>query len=317
MSRGWLLAWGLLLLGVLAGLVLGGPLDWGAALTGPGTERTVLLVARLPRLALALLAGSALALAGGGLQGLVRNPLAEPYTLGVASGAALGTVMAGRIGMAVAGWGALLPLGGALGATLLVLAVGTVQGTLRPQRTLLAGVALSITISAVVLWIHYLSSLTETLRILRWTMGGLQATDYTLTLPVALGLLAGAPLVLGAARDLQVSALGDGWAKARGVDLGAMRSRVLWGSSLLAAGAVAVAGPVAYVGLIVPHLLRRVVGPDPRRLLPLCLPAGAGFLALCDGAARAALPAGELPVGIVTALLGGPFFLYLLARGRA
>ncbi len=318
--RGLAVLGGIAICAVLLGAPFVGPSIAGSGDAGPSAASSdfILRQLRVPRVILAGLSGAALALAGAAFQALFRNPLATPYTLGVASGAALGAVLAllTGAGLSVAGLGAsgLGALGGAAGITAAVYGIGRRRGVLSTPTLLLAGVTLSFFASAVILLLQYLADFTEAFRILRWLMGEVRIVGYgPLAVPLPL-VVAGAGLVLPRARELNLLLTGEDLAGARGVDVERVKRRLLLGCSLLVAGVVAQCGPIGFVGLVVPHAVRGVTGPDHTRLLPACVPAGAAFLVACDTLGRVALAPAELPVGVVTALLGGPFFLFLLMR---
>lgn len=308
-----------LLIVVLAPTLGSHPVSLLDALGGDATASTILWKLRLPRVLLALLGGGLLAASGAAFQTLFRNPLAEPYTLGVASGGALGASLAflvagGSAGVVlpVAGLAAFL---GALAATFLVLLLGGRSGA-GSHGLLLAGVAVALTCQALILFVQYLADATETLRMVRWMMGGLGVVGYRevlWVLPWSLLTLGGLFLWRW---ELDLLLAGEEMAAGRGVALGRLRLIVLLIVSLGVGALVAVAGPIGFVGLIVPHLIRGWIGPAHRVLLPACFLVGGGFLVLCDLGARTLLAPAELPVGIVTALLGGPFFLWVLRRRR-
>ncbi|WP_254543920.1 vitamin B12 ABC transporter permease BtuC [Halomarina pelagica] len=273
---------------------------------------------RLPRIALAAVVGFALAAAGTVMQGFFRNPMADPSIIGVSSGAAVGAVAAIVVGppAIVAGLPAgvriaALAFAGALAAAALVYAIASKDGRTPVATLLLAGVAVQTFLGAVVSFL--LVQAGDSLeRALYWLMGHLHGAgwnDVTLTLPVVLvsfGVLA------AYARDLNVLLLGEEDAHALGIEVERTKRILLAVSTLMTAVAVAVVGVVGFVGLIVPHVMRLLVGPDHRILLPTSALAGSTFLVLTDALARSG--PGELPVGIVTAALGAPFFLYLLRR---
>jgi iron complex transport system permease protein len=253
----------------------------------------------------------------------------------VAGGAALGAVLAihlrfewlapagsgGTPSAVVGGPGfplvALASFAGALAATGLVVGLALRRGGLDSGSLLLAGVAVSFSASAVILFVQYLSDSTQTFRMVRWMMGGLSVAGYRDVLWVAPWVLAGTGLVLALRWDLNLLLTGEELAASRGVDLSRVRWLVLAAASAMVGALVAVAGPIGFVGLIVPHILRRWIGHDHLLLLPACVLGGGAFLALCDLVGRTVVAPAELPVGVVTALLGGPFFLWLLlARHR-
>lgn len=311
----------LLWLAVLAVAPLVGsqPVSLLDALRGEPTASAIFFQLRLPRVLLALLAGAGLAVSGLAFQTLFRNELAEPYTLGIATGAALGAVLALRLeesgvllGMPLV---SLASFAGAISATALV--VGLAWRRRGSTATLLlAGIAVSLSCSALILFLQYLSDSTQTFRMVRWMMGGLSVVGYGEVLWTAPWVLGGAAVLLALRWDLNLLLLGEELAASRGVDLVRLRLRVLGVASLMIGALVAVAGPIGFVGLMVPHMIRRWVGHDHLFLAPACVLGGGAFLAACDVAARTVMAPAELPVGVLTALLGGPFFLWLLVLGR-
>lgn len=312
----------LLWLLVLVGAPLLGPgeIELSAALEKGSVDATILWQMRLPRVLLALLGGAALAVSGTAFQTLFRNPLAEPYTLGVAGGAALGAVLALQLGE----WSGLggLPAvavasfvgAAAVGAVLVGLARtarGADSGTL-----LLAGIAISLSCSALILFIQYQTDFTRSFRMVRWMMGGLVVVGYREVLWVAPWALGGSLYLFARRWGLDLLLAGEEVAASRGLDLDRVRWSVLAAVSLMVGSLVAVTGPIGFVGLIVPHMLRRFVGHTHGLLLPACLLGGGAFLAVSDLVARTLMAPAELPVGVLTALMGGPFFLWLLLRRR-
>jgi iron complex transport system permease protein len=305
------------------------PVSLGAALAGVEPDRAILLGLRLPRAALAALVGLALAAAGTALQALLRNPLAEPFVLGVSGGAALGgsLVLLASAGLsAVAGpagelLGAAPPVAagavaGAVLSTLLVFGLGRIGGRLVPEAALLVGIVFNAFVAGVITLLKLLAPPQQASRLLYWLMGAIgYESGATLLTGGAVVLAAVAALALLSAR-LNLLTLGDEEAASLGVDVRRTRALVFFASSAATGAAVALAGMVGFVGLVVPHLVRKVVGPDHRLLLPASALFGAAFLVLADALARLAfLPLGtEPPVGAVTAFLGGPFFLWLLRR---
>ncbi|HXO20726.1 MAG TPA: iron ABC transporter permease [Thermoanaerobaculia bacterium] len=292
-------------------------------LRGEPTATTIFWQLRLPRVLLALLAGGGLAVSGLGFQTLFRNSLAEPYTLGIASGAALGAVLALRAQEAAELLG--LPLvsvasfAGALGATALVVGLGARgrrAGGDETSTLLLAGIAVSLSCSALILFLQYMSDSTQTFRMVRWMMGGLSVVGYREVIWLLPWVAGGSLFLLALRWDLNLLLTGEELAASRGVDLGRLRLRVLLATSVMIGTLVAMVGPIGFVGLMVPHMLRRFVGHDHLILGPACLLGGGAFLALCDAAARTVMAPAELPVGVLTALLGGPFFLWLLVVRR-
>ncbi len=304
---------------VLAALVS----PFGLTPVGPELQHwsEVVWQLRLSRIVLAFLVGLALAVAGTTFQGLLRNPLADPFTLGVSTGAACSASVVIFLGLgATSAWGlGLLPiaaLGGALVSLGLVLTLGRINGQLRRDTMVLAGIVVATFLSAV---ISLLKSLDEesVSSIVFWVMGSFQGRGWSHVLFVLPYLLVGLAIVGWQARELDLLALGELQARQLGVEVSTARRRLLIGASLLTAGAVAVSGIIGFVGLIVPHLLRLLVGAEHRPLLVLAGLLGGILLLWSDVLARIILPGGEeLPVGVVTAILGGPFFCFLLRQKR-
>lgn len=285
-------------------------------------DAQIFFLARLPRALAAALVGGTLAAAGVVFQALLRNPLATPYTLGISAGASLGAMLAITFGASLPIW---LPIGGVTaaslaGAGLAVLVVYLLASArhsgLSTTVLLLAGVTMNAFFSALILFVQYLSDFTETFRALRWLMGDLDVAGYQ---PIVAAL----PLVLLAlaafgwiARPLNVLTMGADAAATRGVPVVRVQRTAFFAGSLATGAAVSVGGPIGFVGIIVPHLVRLVVGADHRLVLPTAFGVGAAFLVACDVLARSVMAPLELPVGIITALIGGPFFLYMLIRKR-
>jgi iron complex transport system permease protein len=307
---------------VLLPLLGSRPLSWQEVFAGPGSAGAqIFWQLRLPRVLLGLLAGGALALGGAAFQALFRNPLAEPYTLGVASGAALGAVIAQQFGPAEVS--ANLPLvaiasfTGAAVVSTVILAFAAAPRSVGSQTLLLAGIAMSLSCSALILFVQYWADFTRTFRMVRWMMGGLSVVGWGEVSWVAAWVVVGTGLLFSVRWELNQLLAGEEMAASRGVDLERLRILVLAATSGMVAALVAVTGPIGFVGLVVPHILRRWAGADHVLLLPACFLGGGLFLAVCDLAARRVLAPAELPVGVLTALLGGPFFLWLLVRKRS
>ncbi len=300
-----------------------------AAFAGQDPDAAILFSLRLPRALLAALVGCALAAAGTALQALLRNPLAEPFVLGVSGGAALGgssVLVAAAARSRVAGpagdlLGAAPPVAagavaGAALSTVLVFGLGRIGGRLVPEAALLVGIVFNSFVAGVITLMKMLVPPEQASRLMYWLLGavGYESTG-TLLAGALLVALSIAVLVALSAR-LNLLTLGDEEAASLGVDVRRVRAWVFFAASAATGAAVALAGMVGFVGLIVPHLVRRAVGPDHRLLVPASALFGAAFLVLADALARLAfLPLGtEPPVGAVTAFLGGPFFLWLLRR---
>jgi iron complex transport system permease protein len=297
-----------------------------AALTGRADADSVAAVVtlslRLPRIAVAALAGGALAVAGVAFQALTRNPLAEPSVLGVSAGAAFGVVLAQIFGLGLTLLAALglaaFAFAGALvaaGGVYLIAAAGT---GLSIQTLLLAGVIVGIFFSSAITVLISIVDFNRLGGVIHWLLGNLAPIPPAALLVFTVLAAAGFWLVLGQARELNLLALGEEAAVQLGVDAERLKLRIFGGAALLTASAVAFAGPIGFVGLIVPHLLRGALGHDNRVLVPSALVGGAAFLLLADTLARNVIAPAELSVGVITSLCGAPFFVYLLrTRYRA
>jgi len=289
-------------------------------LTGQADGQALVIVRdiRLGRILLSFLTGAALAVSGGVFQGLLRNPLADPFTLGISSGAACGAALVLGLGWIPAGLQALplAALGGAFGAMLLVLGLSRLAGDFSRESLVLGGIVVSTFLGALIALIKSLNE--ESIgAIVFWIMGSFQGRGFEhvgLMLPY---LLLGGGVVLLLSRELDILALGGEQAAQVGVSVERVRIALLVGAGMLTAAAVSVSGIIGFVGLVVPHLVRRMAGPDSRPLLLLSALGGGILLLWSDVLARTVLSHGaELPVGVVTALFGGPFFCLVLARRR-
>jgi iron complex transport system permease protein len=282
-----------------------------------GAAADIVLRVRLPRVQLGLCVGAALAVAGVLFQALLRNPLADPFVLGVSGGATLGGILVLSLGGLVGLGAGAVPaaaFAGAILATLLLYAVAGGEGRLSPTTLLLTGVVFNAFASAAIVFLASLAGLTEGASLFLWLIGSLSALRADITGLVALFLALGLACALPLARGLNLLALCEESASQLGVDVERQKRIVLVATSLMVGAAVAAAGLIGFVGLIIPHLLRLLLGPDHRLLIPASALGGAAFLVACDTAARS-LPGGrELPVGAITALAGGPLFLWLLRR---
>jgi iron complex transport system permease protein len=284
-------------------------------------DAQIFFLARLPRVLAATLVGAALALSGVVFQALLRNPLASPDTLGVSSGSAFGAVLAitFHLDFNIFGLSAvsLSSFAGALGALAVVFGLTTARR--RGASTLvllLAGVTLTALLSAAVRFVQYLADVGETYQSARWLMGSLDVGSYApiVAALVPLGLAAVGFLTLP--RKLDLMSVGAETAAARGLDVPRTERLALVSASLATGAAVAIGGPVGFVGIVVPHLVRLMVGADHRLVVPAAALFGGAFLVACDLAARTIVAPLEMPVGVVTAAIGGPFFLWLLFRQR-
>lgn len=305
------------------------PVSLARAFASPGLARTIVLDVRLPRALLAAVAGAGLAAVGAAYQGVLRNPLAEPFVLGVSGGAALGASIAIAFGVDAAV--AALPLAGVvavpaaafaggLGATLIVYSVGRDAPSGAAGTTvLLAGVMVNAIAAALVTFLKSIAPPARAQQLLRWLTGSIDLPSWLSLAAIALYVAAGCAVLVRDAARLNLLALGDEQAALLGVDVRALERRVFFASSAVVGAIVSVTGLIGFVGLVVPHALRRLVGPDHRLVLPLSLAFGAVTLVLCDLGARLAFRGigTEPPVGAVTALVGGPAFLVLLRRVHA
>ena len=288
--------------------------------TGFGnTERLVIEQIRLPRIVTGALVGAALGVAGATMQGLFRNPMADPGIIGISAGGALGAVVAIATGTAGLFFLA-LPLfafTGAMAAAFLVYGIAAVGGRFSMATLLLAGVAVNAFLSAIVSAIIILLPDHEALReILYWLAGGLDSRSWEhvrLSAPLILG---GAGVIMLMARDLNLLMLGDDEARSMGVRVGLARILLLATAALVTGAAVAVSGTIAFVGLVTPHILRLLIGPDHRVLIPMSALGGAVFVTVADTVARTIIQPAEFRVGILTAFVGAPFFIFLLIRNK-
>jgi iron complex transport system permease protein len=281
-------------------------------------DAQIFFLARLPRALAAALVGGTLAAAGVVFQGLLQNPLATPYTLGVSAGASLGAMVAITFGAALPFLGVTsASLSGAALAVLIVYALAQARHRgLSTTVLLLAGVTLNAFFSALILFVQYLSDFAQTFRAIRWLMGDLDVAGYdaiVAALPFLALAFAGFAWL---ARPLDLLTLGADAAQSRGVNVAVAQRVAFFSASLATGAAVSIGGPIGFIGIIVPHLVRLVVGAGHRLVLPAAAFFGATFLVLCDTLARTLLAPIELPVGIITAVIGGPFFLWMLMRGR-
>ena len=299
--------------------VAGGQFSLSRALAGDSMDRTILFQIRLPRVLLAALVGGSLAVAGLIFQALVRDALADPYTLGVSSGASLGAVLTICFGWRdVAGLPA-IAAGALVGSVLTLMLVMTIasRGARMSSFTmLLSGVTVNSICMAATLFLHNLADFGQSFVIVRWLMGGIEELDYSTLAGLAAILFPVLVYVFWRSRDWNLLAVGEDWAEARGLSSRSLMISGFLCGSLLTASVTCLTGPIGFVGLMVPHALRLRIGADHRLLIPASFLIGASFLAVCDTVARAAVQSAELPIGVVTAMIGGPFFIWLLRSRR-
>ncbi|MBR1849773.1 MAG: iron ABC transporter permease [Bacteroidales bacterium] len=271
---------------------------------------------RLPRIVTAILVGAALSVSGAAYQSVFRNPLTDPYVLGVSSGASLGAAVAIVAGLENSTWGiGAAALLSALATVWLIYRVAAIGNRLHTSTLLLTGVCLTLLLSAVVTFLMVLHQ-DKMERIVFWTMGSFSSSswfDVALLLPV---VLAGSFVVIYLAKDLNLLLAGSETARSLGVEVERVKRLLLLATTLMVAFAVSSCGVIGFVGLIVPHCMRLVCGPDNRRVVPCSLIGGALFMLLCDTASRTLLQPAELPVGSITAIVGAPLFIYLLYRNK-
>ncbi|MEE2702581.1 MAG: iron ABC transporter permease [Myxococcota bacterium] len=280
----------------------------------------ILLEIRLPRVVIAALVGAGLATAGALLQALLRNPLADPYILGISGGAALGGVAALALGWSLGAGAFTVPVfafAGALGATALLYAIASAGGRAPGYSLLLTGVVFNAFASSVIVFLTTAVDVGRLAGIFLWLIGSIRLVEPWLIAMVAALLARGLGVGIHAAYALNLLTLGDETARHLGVEVARVRRRILLATALMIGASVAVSGLVGFVGLVVPHLLRLVIGSDHRLLVPASALLGAAFLMLADTLARTLLQPTELPVGALTALVGGPLFLWLLRRDLA
>lgn len=320
---------------VIAAIAVGEPVDWSRALGDPtSVDHAIVFGARVPRVLLGLLVGAGLATTGAAYQGLLRNPLAEPYVLGVSGGAALGASIAIAVGsvLAIAPLASativavIAAISGGL-ATLLVWALAA-RATTQPGREdalrghatsiLLAGVVVNAIASGAITFVKTVVRASTAQQLLFWLAGFLDVPTPAALAVVAVAVVVGGTLLVLDAPRLNLLTMGDEHAAHLGVDVRALERRVFLASSIVVGAVVATCGMIGFVGLLVPHVVRRLVGPDHRVVLPLSLAFGGATLVACDLIARATfrLLGTEPPVGAITALIGGPLFLVLLSRRR-
>ena len=275
---------------------------------------------RLPRVLLAGIVGATLSVCGVVFQALLRNPLATPYTLGVSAGGALGALLVIKTGIAMTWLGfsavQLAAFAGSLLTIGLVYALARAARRISVFAMILAGVTLGYFFSAMILILHYLADFTETHQMIRWTIGGLDIISYRAILQSLPIVLVGFVALLAMARPLNILSTSEDMAMAKGVNVLSLQRWAFVIASLMTGAVVALSGPIGFVGLIIPHALRMLGGPDHRYLLPSAMLLGGGFLIIADTIARTILAPVDLPVGIITTVLGGPFFLWLLVRYR-
>lgn len=315
MMKGYIALSALLVIVVAMGAPLVGSthIDISHAFAGQSPDYEIFFYARLPRVLLALLTGAALSITGVMFQCMLRDPLAEPYTLGVSSGASVGAVLALSFGIPAV---SLSALAGA--AVVLFIVVGMALDGRRVSSftLLLTGVTMNSIAFAAILFLHSIATFAQSFAISRWLMGGMDAVPYTTLAWLAAVLL---PIMAGItmyAPQWNLLAIGEEWAQSRGVSTAKLTLFGYIAGSVLTGLVTSLTGPIGFVGLIVPHALRLKFGADHRTLMPCAILLGAAFLAICDTLSRTMIPPTDIPVGVLTAMAGGPFFLWLLRHKR-
>ena len=298
---------------LIAPLIGSTHIDLAKAFAHVSPDYDIFFFARLPRVLLALIGGAALSITGVLFQCMLRDPLAEPYTLGVSSGASVGAVLGICFGLRSVG---LLSLAGAAIVLLIVVGIAVEGRRLSSFTLLLAGVTMNSISFAIIMFLHNLATFSQSFAISRWLMGGLDAVEYSTLAWLAAAVIPVAILVILRAPQWNLLAIGDDWAASRGVSTTSLTMFGYVAGSILTGLVTALSGPIAFVGLIVPHALRLRFGADHRVLLPCSFLLGGAFLCVCDTLSRTVIAPTEIPVGVLTALAGGPFFIWLLRSRR-
>ena len=283
-------------------------------------DRKIFLSIRLPRVLMASIAGGVLAICGASLQALFRNPLASPFTLGISGGASLGALIAIKLSLVQSLFGfAYISVFAFMFSALtifFVFRVSRIQGVVATGRLLLAGVVANFLYSAVILFIQFFSQFTESLHTLKWIMGSLDIVGLSVVWKTALIALPPCVVLIMISKDMNIFSLGNDVASSLGVNVPRMEKIIYFATSIAAGVVISVTGPIGFVGLIIPHILRLVIGVDNRIVLPCSFLLGAVFLTATDTIARIIISPIEIPVGIITASLGGIFFLWLLIKSK-
>ncbi len=297
------------------------PLSLKEAFVNPDSlAGTLLWEVRLPRILVGALVGMSLSVAGVAFQALLRNPLADPFILGVSGGAALGSVVAVGLHLSFISV-SLVAFLSAFASMILIYWLARVKGRLNPHTLLLVGVLFNATTFALILFLNSLVSMEDLHRIWFLMVGSLEAMEYSRIAVLACFVLSGTAVLFWDASALNLITLGEESAALLGVDVERVRRRVFFAASLMIGATVSISGLIGFVGLAVPHMMRLMMGSDHRRVLPAAMLGGAGFLVLADWIARMAFSSQQfqtqLPVGVITALIGAPCFFYLLKRRGA
>lgn len=283
-------------------------------------ESSIFWLLRLPRVLTAFLAGSTLAVSGMVFQAMFRNPLATESTLGVASGASFGAALQVRLGLTFTVFGisgaSVFAFAGAALCMLLVYGLTRVKKGFSTSAMLLAGVAISFFFSSLILMVQSTSDFHNSYKLLRWLMGGLVGAGYDGVVNLIPFAVIGIACIAYFTNELNLLSTGEDIAASRGVQVGRVRTALFFATALTVGGVVSICGPIGFVGMIAPHIARLLIGSDHRFLMPATALFGGAFLTICDTAARMITAPAEMPVGAITALLGGPFFIWLLVGAR-
>jgi iron complex transport system permease protein len=306
---------------LVAALVLpwvgAGPIDPARVWHHQAPDYEILIQLRLSRTLLALIAGGALSLAGALFQAMLRDALATPYTLGISAGASLGAVAVIAIGwetflgIPMTWIGALV---GAFGVLVLVIGGAFRQRQISAFSLLLTGIAINSICAALILILSSFAGMSRSFSITRWLIGSIDATSYISLAVLAIVVLLVSTIIFSQARSWNLLAVGERWAASRGVRVGALLAQGYILGSILVAGAIALTGPIGFVGLIVPHLVRSRISPDHRLLMPSAFLLGGALLAFCDAIGRVIVPPAELPAGAALALIGGPYLVWIIRQ---
>ncbi len=290
----------------------------GSVIYGDKLSNTVIFKIRLPRIIFASIVGGTLAMCGASLQALYRNSLASPFTLGVSGGASFGALLAIKIGLFHSFLGfSFVSISAFLFSILTMLAIyniSKVNGIVSIGKLLLAGVVANFIFSSFILFIQFFSSFTESLQTIRWIMGSLDIVGYNQIINSLIFVIPSIIILISTSKDMNVFSLGDDVANSLGVDIKRMERKIYLATSLSIGAVISISGPIGFVGLIIPHILRLIVGADNRILVPCSFLLGASFLTIADTISRTIISPVEIPVGILTACIGGIFFLWLLVK---
>lgn len=309
----------LILIGTLSTLFISPYLGLNTA-TNLDIQHHILTQLRIPRVLFAFIAGAGLASCGMVFQAMFHNPLATPFTLGVASGASLGAALYVLLGLSFSIMGidgaAFAAFLGSLLAISFVYSISRLRSGFSTETLLLTGVAISFFFSSLILFTQYMSNVTDSFRILRWLMGGLTTVGYRDVLQLLPFVSICIAVIIWLSRELNLLMVGDDIALSRGVAVQKTRYLLFFVTSLCVGAIVSLCGPIGFIGMMVPHICRLLIGSDHRWLTPATLLFGGSFLIICDTIARLIIAPAEIPVGVITTLLGGPFFLWLLVKSR-